>query len=324
MYLVPSSTHIIPVHPSTDGYDVQKLVVDTHSFPGTNSTNKMVFMFSHSNGFHKESLHPLMKRLVDSLRTIKAYDQTDLLLVSWDARNHGDSARLNQGTFLNSYRWFDNAMDTKQVVDQLKLKDHLLILVGHSFGASSAILCEFFFPNTFDGLCVIEPVMSNIFLDAKLASQVPVLASLRRRDEWPTREACRASLLTKKFFQLLHPEVLDLYEYGMYDTEQGTVKLKCPREQEYHVFRYATYDTNTARRSLALIKVPIHFVYALGSSFVRRQDAASVINLNKDRITLEFVEGTHMAPNETPDIIVPHILKTIKRVHKEKTNISRL
>jgi hypothetical protein len=103
MYLEPTSTHIIPVHPSTDGWENQKLVVDKHEYPAkSNSNRKVAYLFSHSNGFHKESFHPLMKRFVDQLRSLKEYDQTDITLVSWDARNHGDSARLNEGLLLDS------------------------------------------------------------------------------------------------------------------------------------------------------------------------------------------------------------------------------
>lgn len=36
---------------------------------------------------------------------------------------------------------------------------------------------------------------------------------------------------------------------------------------------------------------------------VATDEAASVIDENRKMITLEFVEGTHMVPNETPDII---------------------
>jgi predicted alpha/beta-fold hydrolase len=41
--------------------------------------------------------------------------------------------------FLLLDRWIDNALDIKQVVDELKLKQNYdqLIAVGHSFGASS-------------------------------------------------------------------------------------------------------------------------------------------------------------------------------------------
>lgn len=112
-YLKPTSTHHIPVHPSTDGYATQTLVVDKHEFPGSNSKRKAAFLFSHSNGFHKESLHPLMKRFLNKLRGLKQYEQTDITFVSWDARNHGDSARLNDGTFLESCKIFEK----KNVLD---------------------------------------------------------------------------------------------------------------------------------------------------------------------------------------------------------------
>lgn len=103
MYLKPTSTHIIPVHPATDGYDKQKLVVDRHEYPAKKNANrKEAYLFSHSNGFHKEAFHPLMKRFIDHLRSLKEYDQTDITFISWDARNHGDSARLNDGLFLDS------------------------------------------------------------------------------------------------------------------------------------------------------------------------------------------------------------------------------
>jgi hypothetical protein len=103
MRLIPTSTHIIPVHPSTDGWEKQKLVVEKHEFAATSNANrKIAFLFSHSNGFHKESFHPLMKRFIDQLRKLPEYDQTDITLVAWDSRNHGDSARLNEGTFEES------------------------------------------------------------------------------------------------------------------------------------------------------------------------------------------------------------------------------
>lgn len=49
------------------------------------------------------------------------------------------------------------------------------------------ILLEFFYPNTFDGLCVTEPVMSRIMVDAEIRAMFPVLASRKRRDEWASR-----------------------------------------------------------------------------------------------------------------------------------------
>lgn len=106
MRLVPTSTHIIPVHTATDGYENQKLVVERHQVPAKTKANKKVaFLFSHSNGFHKESLHPLIKRFIAHLGSLQEYDQTDITIVAWDARTHGDSARLNDGLLLPSCKF---------------------------------------------------------------------------------------------------------------------------------------------------------------------------------------------------------------------------
>ncbi|KAI9483916.1 MAG: Alpha/Beta hydrolase protein [Benjaminiella poitrasii] len=323
MFLEPTSTHIIPVHPSTEGANIQKLVVNKHEFPGSRqgSNRKVAFLFSHSNGFHKEAFHPLMSRFIKYLRNLKEYVDTDITFVSWDARNHGDSARINEGTYQEAYRWFDNAMDTKQIIDDMGLDINYdqFIGVGHSFGATSMLLCEFFYPNTFDGLCVIEPVLSTFMIENEFRVQLPMLSSRKRRDEWPSREECKESLLKKHFFKLLHPEVFDNYvNYGMYETKQGTIKLKCEREQEFHVFRWSQYDTYTAYKSLNALKIATHFVYALDSNFMAPDDTSIIANENKKYISLEFVEGTHMVPNENPDIIIPHIMKTIEQANATK------
>ncbi|KAF7721799.1 hypothetical protein EC973_004124 [Apophysomyces ossiformis] len=129
----------IPVSPRTEGYKVQQLAVELHRFPAPKARHqKWAFVWSHCNGFHKEIFHPVMRRLRDHMRTQSQYDHIDLDFVAWDARNHGDSARLNEGTFLDSYTWFDNAMDTLQVIEHFELKEYdALFGVGHSFGATS-------------------------------------------------------------------------------------------------------------------------------------------------------------------------------------------
>ncbi|KAG1149588.1 hypothetical protein G6F37_000632 [Rhizopus arrhizus] len=236
MRLIPTSTHIIPVHPATDGWDVQKLAVEKHEFPSpATSHQKIAFLFSHSNGFHKEAYHPLIRRFKDQLRSLKEYDHTDIHIIAWDSRFHGDSARLNQGEFMPTYRWLDNALDAKQVIDKLELKQNYdqFIGVGHSFGATSMALLESFYPHTFDALCLLEPVLKNEFIPTKIRETSDVYASRTRRDEWPNREECQKFLLKRPFWRQFHPEALENYvNYGMYDTDQGTIKLKCPKEHE--------------------------------------------------------------------------------------------
>lgn len=98
MYLIPDKVDVIPVSPLTEGFDTQRLCINFHEYPGTRSNRKITYLFSHANGLCKECFHPIMRRLVDYLRTLPEYNQTDITFVSWDGRNQGDSALLNHGT----------------------------------------------------------------------------------------------------------------------------------------------------------------------------------------------------------------------------------
>lgn len=97
--LVPTSTTAIPVSDKTEGSDAAKVVVEKHEFaaPQQPAREKIVYLWSHANGFSKELMHPLMRRFLTQLRKLEQYNNTDVHFIAWDARNHGDSARLNEG-----------------------------------------------------------------------------------------------------------------------------------------------------------------------------------------------------------------------------------
>jgi hypothetical protein len=99
-YLQPTEKRSFAVHSGTEGHDTMKLSAELHVFPCNKTPRqRMAILFSHSTGFHKESLHPVMRRLKTHLRSLSRYDDTEIHFVAWDARNHGDSARLNEGKF---------------------------------------------------------------------------------------------------------------------------------------------------------------------------------------------------------------------------------
>lgn len=160
MYLVPDKVDIIPVSPLTEGFDKQQqLAINIHEYPSPSSSSlkKIVFLFSHANGLCKECFHPIMRRLIDYLRNLTEYDHTDITFISWDGRNQGDSALLNEGTLSSSCKWLliiktvifnplsfildswiDHSLDMKQIVDFYNLKEdsNQLIGVGHSYSAT--------------------------------------------------------------------------------------------------------------------------------------------------------------------------------------------
>ncbi|KAI9268078.1 Alpha/Beta hydrolase protein [Phascolomyces articulosus] len=318
--LVPTLTTDIPVSPATPRSDIQRLVVEKHEFaaPTQPVKNRIAFIFSHANGFHKEMLHPLMKLTIESFRKQSQYNQTQFDFYAFDARNHGDSARLNEATVhIPTFSWYDHAMDTIQVIEELELKENYnkVIGVGHSFGGSAMILAEFMFPKTFDGLCIPEPVISKVIAPYLLREQSPpIKGALKRRDEWKSREDCFKAFDGRPFWRDLHPDVLQNYiNYGMYDTPEGTVKLKCPKLEEHLVYMAGIYGSAGAFGSLRSLSIPVHIIHAKDSTFTD-PDTAEEIKAQSPMLTNAMVEGSHMVPGENPAILVPEIEMLTARV----------
>ncbi|KAL9548579.1 hypothetical protein MBANPS3_005613 [Mucor bainieri] len=308
MHLKPTSTHIIPIYlPVLKGKKTQQVLsVDKHVFRGKNnstSNRKIAFLFNHATGFHKEMLHPVMRRFKDRLRSLKEYQETDITFISWDDRQHGDSARLNEGRQDENHNPTDMAMDTKQLVDTLDLKTRydFLVGVGH---------------RTFSGLCLIEPVVRATLHDSEYSSSLMMNVVAKRKEEWKDmQELCEVSL-SKKFFQDFHPEALSQYaNYGVYKTGNGqTVKLKCSRNSEQTLYKNCFFENYLCSVALQkLTDVPTQLVLANKSVFNVRGEVNPYAKL-KGSIAIKVVDGTHMLPIEDPDVVVPYLMDLTRRV----------
>ncbi|KAJ2958498.1 hypothetical protein NQZ79_g5918 [Umbelopsis isabellina] len=235
-----TKSYTIPAHESTKNGPRLQLVIEQHSFPAkapTAATRTVNILWSHANGFHKETLHPLMRRVANQLNT--DCRNINFEFYGWDARNHGDSARLNEKDLPETFSWQDHAFDIRQIVEVLELKtpESQLIGVGHSVGATATILCEFRFPGTFDAILALEPIMSVQVLPEEVRKASPWLSSRKRRDTWDSTEDAYKFFSNRKFWKTWDPEVLDLFvEYGLYQDDNGKVRLKCSPEQEYAIY----------------------------------------------------------------------------------------
>ncbi|KAI9323649.1 Alpha/Beta hydrolase protein [Dichotomocladium elegans] len=215
------------------------------------------------------------------------------------------------------YGWVDNALDTIQVIETLELKKtHSKVIgVGHSFGGSSMIIAEFLYPNTFDGLCILEAVIHNNSVPRQnWINFPPIKMTLQRRDTWPNREACFKSFNGRPFWKDFHPEALQNYvNYGLYEDSDGTVKLKCPKEQEYLVYLDGHLSSTVTYHGLKTVTIPVHMVHARSSSFTDPATATTIKNLSPS-ITSATVDGSHVVVLENPDSLVPEIVYLTNRV----------
>ncbi|CAO3628275.1 unnamed protein product [Mucor fragilis] len=321
MYLKPTSTHIIPIYShNLKGQEPQMIAVDKHVFYGKNSNRSVAFLFSHGTGFHKETLHPIMRRFRDHLRSLREYQQTEITFISWDDRHHGDSARLNERCLTENPNPTDNAMDSKQLVDMFGLNtkyDHL-IGVGHSLGACTLLICEHYFPGTFHGLCLIEPVVHATLKDAKSSSILMMRAAEKRKEEWRDMQEFCETTMSKKFFKAFHPEVLELYaSYGLYKAGGQMVKLKCSRDSEAAMYRNSIRETHLCSVALQKLSVPTQIVLASKSIFMPCGDKNPFAKLDGN-IVVTVVNATHMLPCEEPDTVIPYLMDLTIRVVPNK------
>ncbi|GAB5593045.1 hypothetical protein Unana1_07945 [Umbelopsis nana] len=310
-------TFTIPCHESTENAQKLQLVIEQHSFPSKSpAASKTVnILWSHANGFHKETLHPLMRRVAKKLQ-IPSYQDINFEFYAWDGRNQGDSGRLNVDHLPLTFSWQDHASDIHQIVEQLDLKtpQTQLIGIGHSVGATATILCEFRYPGTFDAIIALEPILQVDVVPEPLRKKLPMLASRKRRDTWDSFEDAYQFFASRAFWKTWDPEALDLHvRYGLYQDDNGKVRLKCQPEQEYAVYWYDRHSQNVAYWSLRALKIPIHIVFA---------DNAQTFPLGELKHfgkvaptgTYSVLKGGHIIPLEQPDLIASEVIQFLKKV----------
>ncbi|KAI9288358.1 Alpha/Beta hydrolase protein [Umbelopsis sp. AD052] len=311
-----SNTYIIPAHPGTENGENLKLVVEQYSFPAITAKNAKTVnvVWSHANGFHKETLHPLMRRNIKQLR--ESYGDVNFEFYAWDGRNQGDSGRLNVDNLPLTFSWQDHASDIRQLVVELNLKrPHIqLIGIGHSVGATSTILCEFRYPGTFDAIIAIEPIFVLDVAPKRIRERTPMLASRKRRDEWESFEAAYTFFSKRPFWKTWDPEALELFvKYGLYETDDGKVRLKCQPEQEYAVYWYDCHSQIVAFRCLGAIRIPVHIIFG-DESHIFPLSALEGIDKTAPTVNISVVSGGHIVPLEKPDLIASDILPFFKKV----------
>ncbi|KAI9033463.1 Alpha/beta hydrolase fold-1 [Hyaloraphidium curvatum] len=180
-------------------------------------------------------------------------------VITYDARNHTDSALLNSPALLAKekdgfWAWgVDAPADCWGVVRAFGLdkKGHGVVGVGHSFGAAVLALTEIQHPGTFEHLVLVEPVLFPATMARSgppkvVGSEPPpkpkeeagrppdrIALAARRRAVFPTLQFAMESFGSKAFFKTWDKTMFGLYmEHAFSNLPSGEVKLKTSPQQE--------------------------------------------------------------------------------------------
>ncbi|MHB1718149.1 MAG: alpha/beta fold hydrolase [Acidimicrobiales bacterium] len=226
-----------------------------------------------------------------------------------DLRGHGTSEHMTDQDF----RWERFADDVLAAVDHLRLQRPLAI--GHSCGGASLLLAEEQRPGTFAGLACFEPVVPT--------DDEPVLprregnalhdGALRRRAEFPSREAAFENFASKPPFSSLHPEALWRYVLDGFEvipTSEGgdgkAVRLRCRPEEEAEVYAHAF--SHGAFTHLASVRCPVALACgadtdAFGPEYLERY-ASRLADCS-----ISVLPGLgHFGPLEDPDAVAAWVV----------------
>jgi pimeloyl-ACP methyl ester carboxylesterase len=219
----------------------------------------------HANGLHKETWEPTLEDLQAYSTSAFSIEEVWLL----DTFNQGDSGVINAPRLGQTADWVDVGRDAAQFivnylppVDTAKDLPYILpsqqlygtsprlnslgvpsmgrsfptwrgrhiILGGHSMGGAGSIVAATGIPGLLSGIICVDPVLS----DKEARSGPNAKGALVRKDTFPSRAAALESWARNaQFFGKWDRRVLEAYaEHALKDMPDGTVALKCEREQE--------------------------------------------------------------------------------------------
>ncbi len=262
-------------------------------------------LLHHANGFCAGTWALVARRLTPHYR-----------VYAMDARGHGDSAPCRVPEAAEWSCFVEDVANVARAIAATHGEARLAIGVGSSFGGVVTATAEGVHGGLFERIVMLDPpihptaeICAAVGLpapadDAGRRDQL-VEMTLRRRTEWPSREALRASWEGKAMFADWLPEAFDLYlEWGFADTADGGVRLKCDPAVEAHIF--ATTGALSPVQFAPRIEVPVRLVRATRGHF-SGEFFAALIRLFSQGSYAEL-EGGHLLPMEVPHRCVEQIL----------------
>lgn len=247
-------------------------------------------LFAHGIGLHGLVWAPLVEELG---RKFRCY--------SFDARAHGNSGRPARGDL----DWGGLGTDVLAVVAELGMSRPCA--VGHSSGATALLLAEEMQPGTFEKIYCFEPVL--VPADPPLGRDPDswLAAEARgRREVFASRDEAYRHYTSRSSFAAVAPAALQAYvDYGTADVADGSVRLKCQRDDEALFYEMATAHDCFVR--LHEVSCPVMLASG-GRTGALTADLVASLAARLPSSRTEVLPGVgHLAPMEEPRSVAASI-----------------
>lgn len=262
--------------------------------------------FAHSNGYPPRCFRQMLEPLLPHYRVWGMYHRP-----LWQNGDLPESVTS----------WQVVADDLLAFFDQEGVSE--VIGVGHSLGAVATMLAAVQRPLLFRALVLIEPVfLSPQILELvrqfpEQAKQMPmVLNALRRRNQWPSRQAAFDLFRTKEVFGRWSDDALwDFVQYGLVENEQGEVSLLYTREWEAQFYGL---PPTMVWDEIPSVIAPTLAVRGVKSDTLTPESWAFWQSLQTQATFIEMADAGHMVTMERPLALAEHIITFLAHLESKK------
>ncbi|HMC52587.1 MAG TPA: alpha/beta hydrolase [Acidimicrobiales bacterium] len=242
-------------------------------------------LMAHATGLHGRVWAPVAARLGSRFRCIAV-----------DLRGHGDSGVPPALDF----DWRGFGRDVLAVVDELGLQRPFGL--GHSCGGAALVLAEQARAGAFRALWCYEPVILAIERpeERSMVQNPMAQAARRRREVFASRREAFENYASKPPYDRVDPEALWAYvRDGFEDLPDGTVRLKCRREDEARVFELG--GAHGAYTRLGEVCCPVGLAFGAAQQGPLAEANIEALAGRLPRARVDAMEGlTHFGPLEDP------------------------
>ena len=265
------------------------------------ATMRPTIVFSHANGFPAGTYRLLFEAWRDAGCTVAAIDR------------YGHDADYPVTSNWPRLR--------EQLLQLVQAQGGAVHLVGHSMGGYLSLQAACKRPALALSVVLIDsPIVAGwrahsvhmMKLSGLMPRFSPGRVSLRRRWQWPSREAAFEHFAAKSAFACWQPEVLR--DYIACGTEpdpassSGGVRLAFHRDVETALYNTLPHNLPQWLRRHPP-KAPVHYLGGTRSSEGRQAGMAATRALVHERIT--WIEGSHLFPMEKPAETAAAVLRCI-------------
>jgi pimeloyl-ACP methyl ester carboxylesterase len=261
-------------------------------------------LLAHATGFHAGVFLPLVGELTAIESGFHCY--------AFDERGHGHSEIPPTGDF----DWHRFAEYALAVAAAFKLDRPAAF--GHSCGGALLLLAELAQPGCWSQGYAYEPVVppSGWLPDetppTATTPQNPLSAgALRRRTNFPSRDAAYDNFASKPPFDVLDPAALRAYvDDGFAPTPDGDVTLTCRPESEA-----ATYEGSLhhhAWQRLGDVSIPVTVASGLLSGSFSEPMMREVAGRIPSGHYVAFPQLGHFGPLEDPAAVARSVVETLR------------